>query len=61
MTFGFVPATMLTDDQYNLSNDQSALVGRKTKRRFELNGRIEVVVERVDRFKRLIDFLPVPN
>ncbi|HTO04190.1 MAG TPA: RNB domain-containing ribonuclease, partial [Opitutus sp.] len=56
MTFGFVPASSLSDDHYNLSNDGSALVGRKTKRRFELNGRLDVVVDRVDRFKRLIDF-----
>jgi ribonuclease R len=34
------------------------LVGRKHKRRFERNGRLDVVVERVDRFKRLIDFRP---
>ena len=56
MTFGFVPASSLNDDHYNLSNDGSTLVGRKTKRRFELNGRLDVVVDRVDRFKRLIDF-----
>jgi ribonuclease R len=56
MTFGFVPASSLSDDHYNLSNDGSTLVGRKTKKHFELNGRLDVVVDRVDRFKRLIDF-----
>ena len=56
MTFGFVPASSLSDDHYTLTNDGSALVGRKTKRRFELNGRLDVVVDKVDRFKRLIDF-----
>jgi len=56
MTFGFVAASSLNDDHYTLTNDGSALVGRKTKHRFELNGRLQVVVDRVDRFKRLIDF-----
>ncbi|MEO7597854.1 MAG: RNB domain-containing ribonuclease, partial [Opitutus sp.] len=59
MTFGFVAASSLADDHYNPSNDGTALVGRKTKRRFELNGRLKVVVDKVDRFKRLIDFAPV--
>ena len=58
MTFGFVSANSLNDDHYNLSDDGTVLVGRKSKRRFELNGRLEVVVDRVDRFKRLIDFVP---
>ncbi len=56
MTFGFVSATSLNDDAYTLNNAGTALVGRKSKRRFETNGRLDVVVERVDRFKRLIDF-----
>jgi ribonuclease R len=34
------------------------LVGRKTKKKFALNGRLSVVVDKVDRFKRLIDFRP---
>jgi ribonuclease R len=34
------------------------LVGRRTKKRYELNARIPVVVDKVDRFKRLIDFRP---
>jgi ribonuclease R len=58
MTFGFVPASALADDQYNPSNDGSELVGRRTKRRFSVNGRLDVVVAKVDRFKRLIDFAP---
>ena len=35
------------------------LIGRKRKRRFALNDRLDVVVDQVDRFKRLIDFRPV--
>jgi ribonuclease R len=58
MTFGFVALSSLDDDKYNISDDNSALTGRKTKRRFALNGRLDVVVDKVDRFKRLIDFAP---
>ena len=58
MTFGFVAVTSLDDDRYLPNNAGTMLVGRKTKKKFELNGRLDVVVDRVDRFKRLIDFRP---
>ncbi len=58
MTFGFVSADLLPIDHYLLTDDGTALVGRKSKRRFALNDRLEVVVAQVDRFKRLIDFRP---
>jgi ribonuclease R len=56
MTFGYISANSLGDDQYQVNSDGTALVGRKKKRRLELSGPIKVVVEKVDRFKRLIDF-----
>jgi ribonuclease R len=58
MTFGFVSVDSLGGDRFVLNSAGTGLVGRKTKRKFELNGRLDVVVERVDRFKRLIDFQP---
>jgi ribonuclease R len=58
MTFGLVPSSTLTDDHYVLNTAGTVLVGRRTKRRYELNGRLEVVVDKVDRFKRTIDFRP---
>lgn len=58
MTFGFVSAAALRDDYYSLNNSGDALVGRKRKRRFEINQRFDVVVDKVDRYKRLIDFVP---
>ena len=36
-----------------------ALIGRRTHRKFEINGRLDVVTHAVDRFKRTIDFRPV--
>lgn len=56
MTFGFVNTSSMPDDYYTLNNAGTSLVGRKTKKTYELAGRIQVVVEKVDRFKRLIDF-----
>jgi ribonuclease R len=58
MTFGFISTDALGDDRYFLSDDDTALVGRKTKKKFALNQRFDVVVDKVDRFKRLIDFRP---
>ena len=54
--FGLVPISTLKDDFYLLNGAGTAFVGRKTKRRFELGQKIQVVVEKVDRQKRLIDF-----
>lgn len=56
MTFGYVSAASLSDDFYALNNPGTALIGRRTKRRYELGGHVQVVVDKVDRFKRLIDF-----
>ncbi|MBW7893492.1 MAG: RNB domain-containing ribonuclease [Opitutaceae bacterium] len=58
MTFGLVPASSLRDDHYQANQAGTALIGRRRKRRFGLNDRLDVVVHKVDRFKRLIDFRP---
>jgi ribonuclease R len=58
MTFGFVSADALGDDYYQLNAGGNALVGRRKHRSYELNGRLDVVVDKVDRFKRVIDFRP---
>ncbi|MGF1531738.1 MAG: ribonuclease R family protein [Puniceicoccaceae bacterium] len=56
LAFGLVHVSTLRDDLYSLSPDGTALVGRRQKHSFRLGGRIKVVTERVDRFKRQIDF-----
>jgi ribonuclease R len=58
MTFGFVPMNALPSDYYILTDDNTALVGRRTKIRYSLNDRIQVVVSKVDRIKRQLDFEP---
>ena len=54
--FGLVPISSLQDDFYHLNPSGSAFIGRKTKRKFELGQKIEVVVLKVDRQKRMLDF-----
>jgi len=58
MTFGFVGAAGLDDDNYQLNPDQTALVGRKSHKKYALNDRLAVSVFAVDRYKRTIDFKP---
>jgi ribonuclease R len=58
MTFGFVSSDTLGDDYYQLNGEGNALVGRRKHRVYEANGRLDVVVDKVDRFKRIIDFRP---
>jgi ribonuclease R len=54
--FGLVHNSTLRDDMYYPTANGTALVGRRTKRKFTLGQKIVVNVERVDRFKRQIDF-----
>jgi len=59
--FGLVHLSTLTDDFYVLSPDGTSLVGRRTGRRYAAGDRVRVVVERVDRFKRQLDFRLAPQ
>lgn len=54
--FGLVHISTLRDDLYSLTPDKTAITGRRTHKRYEVGQRIQVVTERVDRFKRQIDF-----
>jgi len=54
--YGLIHVSTLRDDLYSVATGGSALVGRRTKRRFTLGQQIPVSVERVDRYKRQIDF-----
>jgi ribonuclease R len=56
MSFGLVHASSLTDDFYVLNNAGTALIGRSSKRRFAVGDKTTVVVDKVDRFKRMMDF-----
>ena len=56
LTFGMVHISTLEDDFYLLSNDGTMLTGRRTRKKFTQGQIVKVQVERVDRFKRQIDF-----
>jgi len=53
---GLVHVSWLTDDYYLFIEEQFALVGERTRRRFQLGDRVEVQVTAVDREERRIDF-----
>jgi ribonuclease R len=56
LAFGMVHISTLDDDFYHPNNDGTALIGRRKKNTYSLGQYIMVQVERVDRFKRQIDF-----
>ncbi|WOO43106.1 ribonuclease R family protein [Rubellicoccus peritrichatus] len=56
MAFGLVHISTLQDDLYRISDDGTSLVGRRQRKRYYLGQTVQVVTERVDRFKRQIDF-----
>jgi ribonuclease R len=53
---GLVHVSSLTDDYYVFLEEQYALVGDHTRRRFRLGDRVDVQVARVNREERKIDF-----
>ena len=58
MAFGLVHISTLRDDLYSLSPDGTCLSGRRKNKEYLLGQKIKVVVERVNPFKRQIDFSP---
>ena len=54
--FGFVHISNLGKDMYFLSSNEQNIVGKRTKQIFSLGQRIKVNVNKVDRFKRQLDF-----
>ncbi len=56
MAFGLVHISTLRDDLYTLNSDSTVLIGRRKKKKYTLGQKVKVVVDRIDRFKRQIDF-----
>lgn len=56
LAFGMIHISTLDDDFYHPSNDGTSLIGRRKQKVYSLGQYIMVQVERVDRFKRQIDF-----
>ncbi len=56
MAYGLVPMSSLTDDFYQVSVDKRSIIGRRKQNRYATGQTIHVTVDKVDRFKRMIDF-----
>ncbi len=56
LVFGLLPMSRLKDDLYRVSEDGNQLNGRRTGKTMREGETIQVVVAKVDRFKRQIDF-----
>ena len=54
--FGLVHISTLTDDYYRINDRGNMLKGSRTGRTFVAGGTIMVTVDRVDRYKRQVDF-----
>ena len=53
---GLVHMTALGDDYYRYDEKRHSLVGERRRRTFRLGDRVKVIVDRVDLFKRRVDF-----
>jgi len=58
---GLVHVNSLMDDYYLLREEEYALVGERTGRRFRLGDPLTVRVSRADRLERKIDFVLIPD
>jgi ribonuclease R len=56
MAFGMVHLSTLTDDLYFVRDGGACLVGRRSGRKFCIGQTVHVVIQKVDRFKRQMDF-----
>ncbi len=58
---GLVPLSTLMDDFYIFDPTRGQLVGRRTRRVIRLGDRVVVVVAKVDRFRKQVDFSLAPS
>ena len=56
MAYGLVHISTVKDDIYYLADSGTCLQGRRHKKRFALGQSVQVVIDKVDRYKRQLDF-----
>ncbi len=56
---GVVPVSSLGKEFFQFDNIRQCFTSRRSKKRFGLGDELTVIVSRIDRFKRSIDFAPV--
>ncbi len=54
--FGFISRDGFSDDDYFPNSSGTAFIGRRRKKRLATSEKIQVVIAKVDRFKRMMDF-----
>ncbi|MCH2388127.1 MAG: S1 RNA-binding domain-containing protein, partial [Opitutales bacterium] len=54
--FGMVHISTLKDDLYRVTDSGAAIYGRRTRKTYRVGQKINVLVHRVDRFRRQVDF-----
>lgn len=56
MAFGLVHMSTLKDDLYKLDSKGISLVGRKNGKTYSIGQKVKVIIDKVDRFRRQLDF-----
>ena len=58
---GLVPLGTLTGDRYTYRDNTKQIIGERTRKMYSLGDRVQVLVDRIDRFQRKIQFAVVPE
>ena len=53
---GLVPLNSLTDDQYTFRENTRQIIGARTKKTYSIGDKVRVLVDRIDRMQRKIQF-----
>jgi ribonuclease R len=53
---GLVPLTSFQDDQYTFRENTRQIIGNRTKKTYSIGDRVRVIVDRIDRMQRKIQF-----
>jgi ribonuclease R len=56
---GLIHVSSLPDDFYQFDSTRLSFVGRRSRKRYKIGDVLQVIVSRVDAYKRQIDFVPV--
>ena len=55
-SFSIVPLTSFQDDQYTFRENTRQIIGNRTKKTYSIGDRLSVIVDRIDRMQRKIQF-----
>jgi ribonuclease R len=58
---GMIHVSQLGDEFFQYDSYRQAFISRRSKKKYALGDELEVIVARVDRFKRQVDFVPVES